>query len=259
MKTLGTPLLIWLGICLSRALCAAPLCHLDSSGYLPDQMGTLQNITITNQGLKTMDIQLVTLKPDHYKASLYLQGKSHAQSISHVVRQHNAIIGINGGYFTPQFNPLGLVKIKGRMLQKPHQSALLSATIGINPQGQIDLLGRYNPQLYAPTMFQTGPILVNHGNPVVSRQYHYHNRTILAVDAKHDLLIFNTSPTTLYRIAQLMALDSACFDDQHINQAVALDGGSSSGLIVMTQPKPLLDEAITKVPMVLTFRPKKNE
>src|ERR1700759_4991541 len=79
----------------------------------------------------------------------------------------NCLAGSNGGYFDPDFSPMGLRVENGQLVRPLRKARLLTGIIVANP-GLIRILrlGEYSLKTKADVALQCGPLLVDGGQPV---------------------------------------------------------------------------------------------
>lgn len=140
--------------------------------------------------------------------------------------------GTNGGYFHPDFRPLGWVLAAGVERHPRERSRLLSGFLGSGDNG-IDLW-RWAEQTPPGVRdaLQAGPFLVDGGQPVPGLEAtRSARRTILATDGKRRWFLGILSACTLAEAGTIL-VRSTLFPDPGIRRALNLDGGSSTGLWV---------------------------
>lgn len=138
------------------------------------------------------------------------------------------LAGVNGGFFRPGFQPIGLVVAQGRRINRLETAKLLSGVVFGDDKG-IHLIRRGtfadHPQISA--LLQTGPYLVEHGAPVRGLSPNDPDRrTFIATDWRRNWAIGTSSALTLEELADLLAFSP--LTGWRIDRAINLDGGSSS-------------------------------
>lgn len=142
-------------------------------------------------------------------------------------RERHELI-VNGGYFDPEFLPVGLCKTNGKILTD-QPAPKLSGYVVINDQGAIDLLWKQREQAKQfPTVLQSGPYLVDPGGKIGIRTKSGKTaaRTVLAIDSDDNLLIMITNQVELYQLSRILVRNFP-----EIDRALNLDGGPSTGLL----------------------------
>jgi len=144
---------------------------------------------------------------------------------------YDGVAAINGGFFTPEGKPLGLLIETGTRRGSINKSSLGAGYYISSPRGdslvrrtQATLSGAYN-------LLQTGPMLVENARAVsgLSRKAR-RPRSFIAWDGKHHWAIGYANSCTLHELSLALAGSSpAGFE---ITTAINLDGGRSSDLWV---------------------------
>lgn len=184
---------------------------------------------------ETVRLNVVTLDQQAYKARVadqkpFLNFLSF-QRIYETTKEQGATLGINGGYFTPKNQPLGLVILNGKRTSPlAWRSHLLSGLVLINQKGQVSLVKRnttYKKALYA---LQAGPFLIQpSGNLSLNKSKAVRRRTALAL-AKNHLIVISSSPITLYQLGYFLKYFPKVFGVSRVRVALNLDGGSSTAM-----------------------------
>jgi len=147
--------------------------------------------------------------------------------------------GINGGYFHPDFRPVGLEIAQGKQIHPFERAKLLSgvfAVVGGRPR-----LVRSSDFAASPKVteaLQAGPFLVWNSEPSIGlNDSKRARRTVIATDGKFGWAVLLLSPVTLADAAAVMNTPGA-IPDFDLARALNFDGGSSSALWADTAPKP---------------------
>jgi len=238
--------------------------HLIEQKPLPHQLGMYRHLqTPTADGF---DIYAVTLRPA-YRASLYKQEAStpfFAKTISQLSRENDFMVAINGGFFTPEFEPAGLFIAEGQVLHKIGHDKTLTSCVAINRDKRIILEKNREDCLAQDYAMQSGPWLLDHGKinprlvPVESQKRLFftpHRRTILALANDDQLIILTTSDATLWAIANILKDYPQVLGVKTIQSALNLDGGSSTGLFVRLEDEPFYFPEQNRVKTFLFFYP----
>lgn len=155
------------------------------------------------------------------------------------IRAAGGLAGVNGGYFTPDRTPLGLVVSRGVKLHPFERTKLLTGLLAVTPRGA-NLLRtaefRSGPNL--KEALQAGPFLVDKGKTVAGlNATRAAERTVLLADKSGVAALLITGPVTLASLGQLLATPGI-FPGLKVERALNLDGGSSTALWVAGDPKP---------------------
>ena len=144
----------------------------------------------------------------------------------------DAIAVVNGGYFDPQFEPVGLQMTNDQATgQWVGTSSLLGGAVAVRDQTPL-LLWRAEvaePQSFSD-LIQAGPRLVHNRQPINGfRNDQARPRTFIATDSADRWAIGIARRATLKDLAELLATPGI-LPDVNVNRALNLDGGRSSSL-----------------------------
>ena len=164
------------------------------------------------------------------------------RSLASALAGAGAVAGINGGYFHPDFKPLGLVVAEGKELHSFERAKLLSGILTVR-DNHIALVRAGDFQIGKPLQeaLQAGPWLIEGGAVIGSLNAEKQaRRTLVATDGKDHWAIVATSPLTLAETAELLATKDL-LGSWTVRDALNLDGGSSTALLAVAGSRPLLD------------------
>jgi len=149
------------------------------------------------------------------------------ESLGAVMPREKCVAGVNGGYFDPEYAPVGLLVSDGRTIAPLRKARLLSGVVSVvNGRVQIQRTAEYSPKAQPSAARQCGPFLVDRGKPIAGlNDVRRARRTFVATLGGERAAVGYCSHVTL---AQLGAILSAAADVK-IQRALNLDGGSSSG------------------------------
>jgi uncharacterized protein YigE (DUF2233 family) len=146
-----------------------------------------------------------------------------------LMRGAGAVAGVNGGFFHPDFSPLGLMIADGRKAGHFTKTSLVS--------GSVVMIGQepylvWNHEFLGETgvaqMIQAGPRLVDAGQPLPTLNRSKNAaRTFIATDGKRQWAIGTVRSTTLAGLAGLLA-SPGMLPDLPVHRALNLDGGRST-------------------------------
>ena len=152
-------------------------------------------------------------------------GDKHA-SLAEAMSSSNCVAGINGGYFDPEFRPIGLRIVDAKTIAPMGHGRLMSGIISSNGSVQLVRVAEFSPAHRPQAALECGPMLIDAGKPVrgleASRDA---RRTFVAVDKSGRIALGSSSSVTLSQIAAILT-DS--LGDFKTRRALNLDGGSSS-------------------------------
>lgn len=149
----------------------------------------------------------------------------------------DAIAVVNGGFFDPEFEPVGLQVTNGHAVGRwVANSSLLGGALAVRDQVPLLL---WRNEVADPDKFdellQSGPRLVHNKRPIEGfRNDRPRPRTFLATDSGDRWIMGIARSATLTDLAELLA-GAELSPDLTINRALNLDGGRSSCLWFTTR------------------------
>ena len=185
-----------------------------------------QGITISAVYFDDRKFQLTVADQADGCGSQWLDAESAALSC-------DGYAAINGGFFTPEGKPLGLLVASGIKRGSLNNSSL-GAGIYISSKNKSAIVRR---ELYAPSsvannvenILQAGPMLVEHGKATSGLSDHNERpRSFIAWDGKHHWAIGHIDSSTLAGAAK--ALSETSLNGFKASTVLNLDGGRSSDL-----------------------------
>lgn len=152
------------------------------------------------------------------------------QSIQQIVLANHAVIGVNGGFFTPDFKPIGLRINDGKMQNPLHTTKWWGVFYIENSAAHIVALNNFKMNKDIHFAVQAGPrLIINNIIPPLKPKFD--NRTALGITKDNKVILVATedlpiTTTELARIMKAPAVENGleCID------ALNLDGGSSTQL-----------------------------
>ncbi len=150
--------------------------------------------------------------------------------------------GCNGGYFHPDFTPLGLVVSQSRPIHAFERAKLLSGIVSSRKGGLfLTRAGDFRAGPDVRDALQAGPWLVEHGMAVSGlNAERLARRTLVATDGRGRWALIVTSPVSLAQTARLLALKDLA-GGWTVADALNLDGGSSTALFAGPRDHPVID------------------
>lgn len=184
---------------------------------------------------------------------LYAPGAPH--TVQEWAAGSGALLTINAGYFTPEYQATGLLIADG--VAHGASYGEFAGMLSAGPAGiQLQWLGQdpYDPTAPLHAAIQSFPVLVKPGGLLgyPDEDGTPGRRTVVALDRSGRLLVIvcANGTFTLHRLAVYL-LES----DLEIDIALNLDGGTSTGLAVHADPVHLEIPSFVAVPAVLVFNP----
>lgn len=139
----------------------------------------------------------------------------------------DGIAALNGGFFTPEGAPLGLLVAGGRPAGTLNRASSLGAGLLVD-NGSPALVRRESGRR-GPELLQAGPFLVEHGRPVAGLSPERSTaRSFVGWDGGSGWFIARSGPCSLQGLAK--ALAGAEIGDVPARSVLNLDGGRSSDL-----------------------------
>ena len=153
--------------------------------------------------------------------------------LASLLESREAIGGVNGGYFEPNFTPVGLVISEGKTRQKFKKAKILSGIVATSPKGTLSIFrsARFdpNPGAYREAI-QCGPMLVENSAPVPGlNPEKIARRTAVATGPANQAALLYLTSVTLADTAEILALPKI-LGSWKPTAVLNLDGGSSSTL-----------------------------
>jgi uncharacterized protein YigE (DUF2233 family) len=155
-----------------------------------------------------------------------------------IIAAVGGIAGINGGYFHPDYRPLGLAVSGGKEIHGFEKAKLLSGVLAVRGS-RIELVrsGAFKPGKDVQEALQAGPWLLEHGKAIPGLNAERKaRRSVVATDGKGNWAILATGPLTLAETSEVLAM-AGLPGGWTARDALNLDGGSSTALWAATQPK----------------------
>jgi len=139
------------------------------------------------------------------------------------------LAGVNGGYFEPDYQPVGLLISDGRTIAPFRRARLLSGVLSVaNGHIRLQRASEFSTKEKVSEAVQCGPFLVDHGKSVIGLdEAHSARRTFVAVGSANLLALGYASSISLAQLSRVLTVGKIT-DDFKIERAMNLDGGSSS-------------------------------
>ena len=185
-----------------------------------------QGITISAVCFDDRKFQLTVADQADGCGSQWMDAKSAAMSC-------DGYAAINGGFFTPEGKPLGILVASGIKRGSLNQSSL-GAGIFISSKNKSAILRREHYASSSVThnvenLLQAGPMLIEHGKPTIGlSDNNARPRSFIAWDGKHHWAIGHIDSSTLAAAAR--ALSETSLIGFKASSVLNLDGGRSSDL-----------------------------
>jgi uncharacterized protein YigE (DUF2233 family) len=216
-------------------LCSARAWELNSEQEATTGSAALRAVTKFVSDGDNFRLHLIWPEPLHTRL-VVVDNPGNVQRLDQVMRERSCLAGINGGYFQPDMEPLGLLISDGRELNPLHRSRLLGGLL-VMRERKLALLrvAEFSREPVPSQALQAGPFLVDDSSPVPGLEDTKRaRRTVVLADGsgRYGLAVVEP-PLTLARLANLLAAPEVLHELQVV-RALNLDGGSSSSLWVRT-------------------------
>jgi hypothetical protein len=145
-----------------------------------------------------------------------------------VMRRGNYLAGVNGGYFDPDYRPIGLLVVDRTVVAPLQKARLLSGVLSAaGKKVQISRVSEFSLSQKPEAAVECGPMIVDQGKAVRGLEStKLARRTFAATLAGDKAVLGFCSDVTLADLANI--LGGGVISDFKIQRALNLDGGSSS-------------------------------
>lgn len=200
----------------------------------------------------------VILTPGRYAARLVDQPRASllsAPRISELTGRAKALLGVNGGYFDADFNPVGLYVMGGSIRRPFANRQLLSGLVVIGRTGRLEIRTKQETYQDAVYALQCGPLIIDPGGEIGIKNTPgpTARRTVLGIAETGELAVISTTAVSLRALAEVLHGHPAAFGVGRLERALNLDGGPSTAMTALFTRPPLRIEALTPVRTALLF------
>jgi uncharacterized protein YigE (DUF2233 family) len=139
------------------------------------------------------------------------------------------LAGVNGGYFDPDYQPVGLLVSDGRTITPFRRARLLSGVLSVvNGRIRLQRASEFSMKGKVSEAVQCGPFLVDHGKSVIGLdESRSARRTFVAAGSANVIALGYSSSLSLAELSRVLT-SGKITDNLRIDRAMNLDGGSSS-------------------------------
>jgi exopolysaccharide biosynthesis protein len=151
------------------------------------------------------------------------------QSLGAVMKREKCVCGVNGGYFDPEFKPIGLRVADGSIFSPLRRARLITGILLQSDRGiEVIRAGEFSRAKRIIAAVQSGPFLVE-GNKRIRglNDSQLARRTFAGLATNDHALLGVCSDVSLGQLANILATVPVAADSK-IRGAMNLDGGSSS-------------------------------
>jgi exopolysaccharide biosynthesis protein len=148
--------------------------------------------------------------------------------LEEAISRGNFLAAVNGGYFDPEYRPIGLLVADGKIVAPLQRARLLTAVLSAWPKKvQISRVAEFSLAQKPDAAIECGPMIVDLGKAVRGLEpTRAARRTFAAVGNGDRAALGFASDVTLADLSIILA--GAMSSDFKIQRALNLDGGSSS-------------------------------
>ena len=154
-------------------------------------------------------------------------------ALAQVMQQEKCLAGVNGGYFDPDYAPIGLLISDGKVIAPLRRARLITGVLAASRREvKILRVGEFSKKQTFNAAVQCGPFLVDTGRSVRGlEKTREARRTFVAAGPANLAALGLCSEVSLSELAKILAT-TRLDNDFKIERAFNLDGGSSSGFWV---------------------------
>jgi uncharacterized protein YigE (DUF2233 family) len=158
-----------------------------------------------------------------------IDNRDGASNLDGAMQAGSFLAGVNGGYFDPDFAPIGLRIIDGKIIRPlVHAHLLTGVLISSRDFTQIVRVSEYSKARRNPySAVQCGPVLVDAGHAVKGLDTARIARRTFAVVGNDRAAVGFCSEVSLAQLSQIL-VSAGLVDDFKVQRGLNLDGGSSS-------------------------------
>lgn len=208
---------------------------------------------IEHRFLDARDVQadLVRFDLERFNPTLEIPGAAGPLTAAGLAKSHNAVAAINGGFFDPQWRPLGLRVSQGHVRSPLRSRADWGVFFTRAGRARIVHTSEYEPHPADETAIQVGPRLLIDGAAVkLKPQVAYRSALAVGHEGRQLTLVSTAVPVDANALAH--ALERL----GEFDSALLLDGGPSAQLFVQTGTFAIDRPGAYGVPDLLVMQPR---
>jgi uncharacterized protein YigE (DUF2233 family) len=173
-------------------------------------------------------LELAIFSTKSYRLRVVDQSSEPRRDLEDVMARGNFLAGVNGGYFDPEYRPIGLLIVDGTMIAPLQKARLLSGVLSASAKKiQISRVAEFSLAQKPDAAVECGPMIVDLAKSVRGLEANkIARRTFAAVAAGDKAAIGFCSDVTLADLSNILAI--VVIPDFKIQRVLNLDGGSSS-------------------------------
>ncbi len=193
-----------------------------------------------DDGATEATLHFVSFDAGRHLFRVFDQNPHDNASLADTMAENHCVAGTNGGYFSPEFDPVGLLVCDGRVIRAEQHARLLSGLLAVTAN-HISLRRTSESSSisvkHARQAVQCGPFLVEDRKPVAGLNgTRAARRTAVFTDGGGRWGLVVCSPVTLEEFGAILADPALTPGGLKIARALNLDGGGSTALWVRPAP-----------------------
>lgn len=192
---------------------------------------------------KGKNLLIISIDPNKYDFSIVENDPQNKRNIQELHEEFNAVVTFNGGFFTEDFEPIGLIISEGVTLSDISRAELMDGIFAIDQENQPQLIYKSDPQDLGQYKFaiQNGPSLINEEGAIVADPNNTQTagRTAIGIDKQGNIIVIliKQSLLKLDNTATLHELATSIKEEETlkslgVHSVLNLDGGTSSGIMI---------------------------
>jgi uncharacterized protein YigE (DUF2233 family) len=175
-------------------------------------------------------IHVFRIAPNSHQLQIAVVPAGASSNVRSLAQKHQALIAMNGGFFNPNFKPIGLRISEGKQLSSLKKTSWFGVFYLREGKPYVVSVRDYVPDPAINFAIESGPRLVIKGE-IPHLKAGFADRTALGID-RHGAIILLVSEHALIGTQQLAELMAASPQEGGLDclDALNLDGGGSSQL-----------------------------
>ena len=189
--------------------------------------------TLAGPGGTQVTLHVLSFESGRYTFRVLDQEPAGQADLETVLRRNHCLAGTNGGYFRPDFDPVGLLMCDGRLVEPETRTKLLTGALVVTRNHHISLrrVNRPLPGKHARQALQSGPFLVENSQEVAGlNAQHSAQRVAVFTNGWGRWGLVASSDVTLAEFGRILADPALLPDGLRIAGALNLDGGHSTAM-----------------------------
>jgi uncharacterized protein YigE (DUF2233 family) len=220
------------------ALCALSFCEIATAQWKVvscEKQGAASGVVHVRTAVEgianadTAELHLAIFNLKSVSLRVIDQPNEPRSDLATVMARDNCVAGVNGGYFDPEYLPVGLLVVDSQTIAPLRKAKLLTGVLTVSG-ANIQLLraSEVSSRRKCSAALQCGPFLVDRAQPIAGlNDTRAARRTFVAVGAQDRAAIGYCSSVTLAGLANILS-SSGIAPEMKVTRAMNLDGGSSS-------------------------------